>query len=951
MELRQELVVHQRLDVHDPLEFLIDVWLQSPHYVVQIGPETVEFVVCAPGFLNAVMEGERYGLNWAGMIFVSTAVPERWIPFVVGNEWAVRKIAATYGINEDPQNLAKHWEAIRAELQVAATTLSPAEFDAYINWRRSVERTNYFAIDEDAREYFARREQHRAISVATSWWTRRAWDIASVADTIGYFEAVGLGVTHTILALRRILAASDIDFSDAFTALSAVAYLDFPIEVLVPKDLAHVVWFLTQGEYPLITERETDQGFFIRHRSGTVAKTTRALVKRMADLQIKVAERISQSQQREEGDKEMAFNFTKNFPPALLEVLRSMITFRIDRGPISRSVVIRDHIRGRAKKGGRKISGEQEVSYFQFLTMQGMVICSPKNNKSFFVDVDRCRQVIDRLAKEEVVPPRADEEVRRQVLETAWQDSRRRPPVVVHPLPVSSEQMQIGREDESSVSEEEPGSEIPQVPVSISSIASTGYRFVAYFTAAELELYYLFAVEARKVMVGEGRPRVAICHEQPVEGRVTTDQLAAQAGCTVQDICDAIVRFEQRGLVRVIDLPAANGCRIIEILYDPEEVMDVQLGIEPRNHKLAATLPVLRGFEKELSLEDRQLEIATCLSSVPGSKTVSVHWKIYTTSDTARLILDCLREGTVPVGSEIGQKIERLLAELPDLRKNIGREGQGFFDRIGQNGNVRFRVNRQMAGRCLIVPAKAGEGNRTARLRTREFRPADHWVIALNALVENRLVPEFVVQPRTNEERVPLPEAGIVPRPPTREAVESVVTSRDETEAGVVGAVEVSVSVEEPTPRASVAQVAPVAVTTEVERSTSSAPPAAETEEAEIEPPVPPAPEVEEMVSVSGTTFTVTLPEGSTVVVKVPPGSVAIEDPTSLTDEELEARAAAAQQLSEAALSLAGEYKAVLAARRAAALAALEEEIAAAERALEEKRIRLEELRRQSSRT
>jgi len=516
--------------------------------------------------------------------------------------------------------------------------------------------------------------------------------------------------------------------------------------------------------------------------------------------------------------------------------------------------------------------------------------------------------------------------------------------------------MQIGGDDELSISEEEPGSEIPQVPVSISSIASTGYRFVAYFTAAELELYYLFAVEARKVMVGEGRPRVAICHEQPVEGRVTTDQLAAQAGCTVQDICDAIVRFEQHGLVRVIDLPAANGCRIIEILYDPEKVMDVQLGSEPKDRELVITLPVLRGFEKELSLEDRQLEIATCLSSVPGSKTVSVHWKIYTTSDTARLILDCLREGTVPVGSEIGQKIERLLAELPDLRKNIGREGQGFFDRIGQNGNVRFRVNRQMAGRCLIVPAKAGEGNRTARLRTREFRPVDHWIVALNALAENRPVPEFVVQPRTNEERVPLPEAGIVPRPSIREAVESVpiliVTSRDETEAGVVGAVEVSVSVEEPTPLASAAQVAPVAVTTEVERSTPSASPAAETEEPEIEPPVPPAPEVEEMVSVSGTTFTVILPEGSTVVVKVPPGSVAIEDPTSLTDEELEARAAAAQQLSEAALSLAGEYKAVLAARRAAALAALEEEIAVAERALADKRARLEELvRRQSGRT
>ncbi len=448
-------------------------------------------------------------------------------------------------------------------------------------------------------------------------------------------------------------------------------------------------------------------------------------------------------------------------------------------------------------------------------------------------------------------------------------------------------------------------------------------------------VYYLFAIEARKVMVGEGRPRVVICHEELIEGKTTTDQLADRAGCTIQEICGAIVRFEQHELVRVLDTPASNGCRIIEILYNPEEIMDVLLGSEPKDRELAVTLPVLRGFEKELSLEDRQLEIAACLSSVPGSK------KIYMTSVTARLILDCLNGGVVAVESELGQKVERLLVELPDLRKAVGRGGQGFFDRIRFNGNVRFRVNRQMAGRCLIVPAKAGEGNRTARLRTREFRSADHWVIALNALAENRPVPEFVVRPRTSEEQVLLPEVGIAPRAQIREVVSPTSTPL------VIPKVEETC----PVPTLLTNPKAEEALPLEADDIDEASTPV-EVVEPEIELPIPPAPEVEEMPTpVFATDFIVRLPIGSAIVVQVPLGSVDIEDPVSLTDEDLENRIAAVQQLSEAALSLAKEYIIVLTTRRAAALAALEEEVAAAERALAEKRVMLEELRRQSGRT
>jgi|GEM_PF-4204905 len=316
------------------------------------------------------------------------------------------------------------------------------------------------------------------------------------------------------------------------------------------------------------------------------------------------------------------YNLTDRRPPALVEVLRALLKFDISRGPIGKPEVISTYIHGKARVEYPRISDGMLSCYFQFLTMEGMVIRASRS-RAFFVDVARCDKVLFCLEQKTLVPLADDETAQRELLEATWQaakagKSTRSAPVQPLPAAVMSSEETVETIITSLVGSSSAFRSIPTAvvkpPVSSPTFAPavTEYKFAAYLTPAELELHLFFGVESRITSVSV-YPRVTLCRESSgTNGRKTVEQLARQASCSVDDICAAIARFAANRHVFFIGEEMEGGCRIIEVHYTPAEVMDVPFGTEPTDPESAAKLLVLKGFERERT-------VVKVLSRVPAA--------------------------------------------------------------------------------------------------------------------------------------------------------------------------------------------------------------------------------------------------------------------------------------------------------------------------------------------
>lgn len=320
------------------------------------------------------------------------------------------------------------------------------------------------------------------------------------------------------------------------------------------------------------------------------------------------------------------------------------------------------------------------------------------------------------------------------------------------------------------------------VPVPIPVVRSS----VAYFTSPEHELHYLFGVESRQVSVDGRHHRVTIFREGSEEGKVTIEGLARRAGCTTDEICSALRRFVDNGHVLVVEGQTVNSCRIFELHYNPDEVMDVPFGSEPANPGLVATLPVLKGFERERpSPEPAQLAVPASTPSAPLQRTVWVRWSVYLTPEEAALVLACRQ--WVKADSEQGRAVGRLLQEKPTLASKPVVSDQRMFCAIFGADNVeRVRVNAAVAERCqfLAVGTIRWRGRTVARTHACRPMPADHWVAELRALAAMVRLPSEVGEETEREIAIKVqtavrPEAEVVltrdekPVPPEAEVEEA----------------------------------------------------------------------------------------------------------------------------------------------------------------------------------
>jgi|TARA_Y100000310_G_scaffold300558_1_gene336327 hypothetical protein len=95
--------------------------------------------------LVEILDGEKYAGTIGGMFFISEETPKEYRPFAAIHELA--EYAALKGF--DIIGHAKHFQAISVELGYSKHTLSSEEFEKYLKWRKSVERTNFFQLDDN----------------------------------------------------------------------------------------------------------------------------------------------------------------------------------------------------------------------------------------------------------------------------------------------------------------------------------------------------------------------------------------------------------------------------------------------------------------------------------------------------------------------------------------------------------------------------------------------------------------------------------------------------------------------------------------------------------------------------------------------------------------------------------------------------------------------------------
>ncbi|MBW2999517.1 hypothetical protein KY339_02490 [Candidatus Woesearchaeota archaeon] len=147
MELKQ--VLTQRLILQSPYQSALELYERSKKIdaIVKLGPKIIlvpaAFVKAEE--LEGILAGERYAGTMSGMFFITEETPREYRCFAAFHELAEH--AAPKGF--DVTGLAGHYQALAVELGYAKHILGPEQYDKFFEWRKSIERTNFFKLKEN----------------------------------------------------------------------------------------------------------------------------------------------------------------------------------------------------------------------------------------------------------------------------------------------------------------------------------------------------------------------------------------------------------------------------------------------------------------------------------------------------------------------------------------------------------------------------------------------------------------------------------------------------------------------------------------------------------------------------------------------------------------------------------------------------------------------------------
>lgn len=142
-----ELSIEQKMESTHQTAARLYAGSEKKSIDVQLGRMVISVPVALMGAdeLELIFTGEKYAGTIDGMFFVTKETPECYRHFAAFHELAEH--AAPQGF--DVTGLAKHLQAIAVELGYAQATLSKEEYEKYFEWRKSVERSNFFSLKDE----------------------------------------------------------------------------------------------------------------------------------------------------------------------------------------------------------------------------------------------------------------------------------------------------------------------------------------------------------------------------------------------------------------------------------------------------------------------------------------------------------------------------------------------------------------------------------------------------------------------------------------------------------------------------------------------------------------------------------------------------------------------------------------------------------------------------------
>ncbi len=143
------LSLEQKLELESPHKTAMKLYAASEKASVEVclgnRRMSVPFALVSEEDLEPIFPGERHAATIGGMFFITKETPESYRHFAAFHELAEH--AAPRGF--DVTGLAKHLQAVAVELGYAQATLAKQEYENYFEWRKSVEKSNFFKLKDE----------------------------------------------------------------------------------------------------------------------------------------------------------------------------------------------------------------------------------------------------------------------------------------------------------------------------------------------------------------------------------------------------------------------------------------------------------------------------------------------------------------------------------------------------------------------------------------------------------------------------------------------------------------------------------------------------------------------------------------------------------------------------------------------------------------------------------
>ncbi len=230
-----------------------------------------EFAFIAPKEMASLDEEEKIGLKLGDCVFVTRGTPEDYVPLVVLNlamhrhlreENPISRLLEKSGIDFAH---ARHWTANIFDVLLAERFFEEqeGEFDRYLEWRKSVERTKCFQnelVDEILRGRVSRSDYRKKTHpLDRGRYARHSWKMSSCLDhAMGVSQADrcyrDFGVSRCDLLFNRMASQPKFDPDKMMQLLQCVRDQSFTIQergrlsrrVVLDSDLEVQAYLLTE---------------------------------------------------------------------------------------------------------------------------------------------------------------------------------------------------------------------------------------------------------------------------------------------------------------------------------------------------------------------------------------------------------------------------------------------------------------------------------------------------------------------------------------------------------------------------------------------------------------------------------------------------------------------------------------------------------------------------------